>query len=104
MIAIHCDELENSNRLVKSVLPLQVIDVTCSFFIANTEISINLRNFSDQIVCFTTLCDNIPRLGLLQKLFQKLNNKICFRCDNNNWMSWKNLQVNKQSFMQTRLN
>ncbi|KAG2232732.1 hypothetical protein INT48_009258, partial [Thamnidium elegans] len=57
MIVIHYDELENSSRLVESVLPLQVIDVTSSLFIANTEMSINLRNFSDQIARFATLCD-----------------------------------------------
>ncbi|KAG1137309.1 hypothetical protein G6F37_005849 [Rhizopus arrhizus] len=50
---------KNSSRLVESVLPLQVIDVTSSLFIANTEMSINLRNFSDQIARFATLCDII---------------------------------------------
>jgi hypothetical protein len=59
MIVIHCDELENSSRLVESVLPLQVIGVASSLFIANTEMSINLRNFSVQIARFATLCDTI---------------------------------------------
>lgn len=78
-IVIHYDELENSSRLVESVLPLQAIDVISSLFIANTEMSINLRNFSDQITRFATLCDIVlygPKAETFAEIISKAQQNL----------------------------
>ena len=58
ILVIHCDE-KNTARLVDTVLPEQVLDPSTGEFYANNEKSINLRNFSNQVSRFATLCDII---------------------------------------------
>jgi hypothetical protein len=62
LMLVHCYDLENTARLIDSVLPDQIVSKTHpSEFIDtyNKDISINLRNFSNQIARFSTLCDLI---------------------------------------------
>lgn len=59
ILVVHCNEEEHFSRLVGSVSPLQVLNGDTGEFIANTETSINLRNFTNQIARFSTLCDII---------------------------------------------
>lgn len=57
LLLVHCDLEPTKNRLVQSVLPLQLVDSLTNEFIVNTETNINLRNFANQISRFATLCD-----------------------------------------------
>lgn len=58
LVVVHGNEEEHVSRLVGSVSPSQLLSDTGEF-IANTETSINLRNFANQIARFSTLCDII---------------------------------------------
>ncbi|KAG1053997.1 hypothetical protein G6F42_028891 [Rhizopus arrhizus] len=62
MIVIHCQDLETTSRLIETVLPHQVLFMEPPHqyeFINsyNKDISINLRNFQNQVSRFATICD-----------------------------------------------
>lgn len=62
LMVVHCHDLENTARLVETVLPKQIVSLDPahpSEFINsyNKELSINLRNFQNQIARFSTVCD-----------------------------------------------
>lgn len=56
LMVIHCNPFENKSRLVESVLPSQVIDEHGNF-LNTTDMTINLRNFQNQVARFSTICD-----------------------------------------------
>ncbi|CEP19095.1 hypothetical protein [Parasitella parasitica] len=64
LMVIHCEgeESKTTSRLIESVLPEQVIFMEgphqCEFINShNKDVTINLRNFKNQISRFSTLCD-----------------------------------------------
>ncbi|GAN04697.1 hypothetical protein MAM1_0071c04161 [Mucor ambiguus] len=62
LMVIHCQDLETTSRLVETVVPHQVLIMEPPHqyeFINsyNKDVSINLRNFQNQISRFSTICD-----------------------------------------------
>jgi hypothetical protein len=62
LMVLHCQELENTSRLIESVLPQEVMFMEPPYqyeFINsyNRELQINLRNFKNQVSRFATICD-----------------------------------------------
>ncbi|CAO0799217.1 unnamed protein product [Mucor circinelloides] len=62
LMVIHCQDLETTSRLIETVLPHQVLFMEPPHqyeFINsyNKDISINLRNFQNQVSRFATICD-----------------------------------------------
>jgi dual specificity MAP kinase phosphatase len=59
LMVLHCQEDENTSRLIETVLPQQVLLMDQREFINsyNQEFQINLRNFKNQVSRFATICD-----------------------------------------------
>ncbi|EIE82509.1 hypothetical protein RO3G_07214 [Rhizopus delemar RA 99-880] len=58
VLVVHCNPLIHSQRLTESVTPLEILDNEAHFLNkTTTDVTINLRNFENQVLRFATLCD-----------------------------------------------